>query len=213
VGTDEKRGPLEIAVFARAPVRCRVKTRLAEEIGASEALEVYSELLERTIAAVVAACRERGDLVPVLWHLGDWPGSFSLPPQIASSLRRQPHEEMLENLREVFRPDPHTPRRGAIAVGADHPAIDAACVLSMASLLDGADVAVGPAMDGGFWSLGAVVDIREALLGLPVGTETALSSLERAARCAGFSVRLGPTLLDVDTADDLRRWRGQIHRE
>jgi glycosyltransferase A (GT-A) superfamily protein (DUF2064 family) len=204
---------LEIAVFARAPVRGCVKTRLAEEIGASEALAVYSRLLERTIAAVVAACRERGDLVPVLWHLGAWPASFPLPPRIASNLRRQPHEGMLENLREVFRPEPRAGRRGAIAVGADHPAIDAACVLSMVSLLDGADVAVGPAGDGGFWSLGAVVDIREALLGLPVGTEAALSSLEGAVLRAGFSASRGPVLWDVDTADDLRRWRGQIYRE
>jgi len=203
---------LEIAVFARAPIRGRVKTRLAAEIGADEALAVYSELLERTVAAVIAACRERGDLAPVLWHLGDWPESFPLPSPIACHLRRQPYEDMLENLREVFRIDPAAPRRGVIAVGADHPAIEPACVLSMASLLEGSDVAIGPAEDGGFWSLGATVDIRHALLGLPVGTETALAALERAVAGAGFSARRGPALWDVDTVDDLRRWRSQIHR-
>jgi uncharacterized protein len=212
VDANERRSAIEIAVFARAPVLGRVKTRLAAEIGAPDALAAYSELLERTVAAVVGACRERGDLVPVLWHLGDWPGAFPLPPPLAGNLRRQPHGEMLENLREVFRPDPGSPRRGAIAVGADHPGIEATHVLAMAALLDGADVAIGPAEDGGFWSVGATVDLREALRGLPVGTGHALAALERAAFGAGFSVRRGPTLWDVDTTDDLRRWRGQMHR-
>jgi len=213
VGTNEKRGKLEIAVFARAPVSGRVKSRLAEEIGASEAIAVYVELLRRTVDAVLAACRERDDLVPVLWHLGDWPESFPLPPQIASNLHRQPHEEMLENLREVFRSDPRSPRRDAIAVAADHPEIEASHVLAVASLLGNADVVVGPAEDGGFWSLGAAVDLGEVLRGLPVGTDVALSSLERAVRDAGLTLGRGPTLYDIDTAEDLRRWRGQIHRE
>ncbi len=173
---------------------------------------MYTELLQLTIAAVVTACQERNDLVPVLWHLGEWPGSFPLPAPLESSLRRQPHESMLENLREVFRFDSRATRRGTIALGSDHPSINPACVLSMASLLDGADVAIGPAEDGGFWSLGSVVDIREALLGLPVGTDSALAALERAALNAGFSTSRGPTLWDVDTVDDLRRWRGQMHR-
>ena len=204
---------LEIAVFARAPVSGCVKSRLAEQIGASEALAVYAEMLRRTIDAVLAACRERGDLAPVLWHAGDWPDAFLLPPCIASSLRRQPHEDMLENLSEVFRRGLRSARRGAVAVGADHPEIEASHVLAMASLLDGADVAVGPAEDGGFWSLGAAVDLDEVLRGLPVGTDAALAALERAVRDAGLSLGRGPTLYDIDTAADLQRWRGQMHRE
>jgi hypothetical protein len=204
---------LEISVFARAPVLGRVKSRLAERIGAAEALAVYVALLRRSIDAVVEACRGRDDLVPVLWHAGEWPGSFPLPPSITAGLRRQPHEQMLDNLREVFRRAPRSTRRGAIAVGVDHPEIEAAHVLSMASLLDGAEVSVGPAEDGGFWSLGATVDLGGVLQGLPLGTGTALSALERAVRGAGLSLGRGPTLYDIDTAEDLRRWRGQIHRE
>jgi len=199
-------------VFARAPILGRVKTRLAEEIGPAEALDAYTELLDRTIAAVVAACRERPDLEPVLWHLGEWPAAFPLPATIASCLRPQPHADMLGNLRALFCPDPNAPRHGVVVVGADHPAIDPADVLTAASLLDEADVVIGPAEDGGFWSLGATVDIREALLAVPFGTGDALAALEHAVRCSGFSVRRAPTLWDIDTAADLRRWRKEMHR-
>ncbi|MCK9459747.1 MAG: DUF2064 domain-containing protein [Proteobacteria bacterium] len=212
MGTDKKRGMLEIALFVRAPILGRVKTRLAEEIGAAEALAVYTELLDRTIAAVVAACRERPDLAPVLWHLGEWPASSPLPAAIASNLRPQPNADMLGNLCALFCPDPNAPRRGVVAVGADHPEIAPADVLSAASLLDEADVSIGPAEDGGFWALGATVDIREALRTVPLGTGGALAALEHAVMSSGFSVRRGPTLWDIDTAEDLRRWREGMHR-
>lgn len=210
--TGGKHGPLEIAVFARAPVAGRVKSRLAEEIGAAEALAVYADLVRRTIDAVANACAARGDLVPVLWHLGDWPDAFALPPALAAGLRRQRHDGMNANLMEVFRPDPRSPKRGIIVVGADHPEIDAAHLLEMAALLDRVEVAVGPAPDGGFWSLGATVDIARAFAGLPLGTGAALAALEAAVRSAGLSLARGPTLYDVDTAADLRRWRREMHR-
>ena len=204
---------IEIAVFARAPIQGRVKTRLADEVGPAEALAAYAEMLGRTVAAVVAACRERPDLRPVLWHLGEWPGEFPLPPAIASNRRRQPHAEMRANLCELFRPDPRTPRRGVVAVGADHPAIEPADVLAVVSLLDVADAAIGPAEDGGFWALGTAVDLRDALRDLPVGTSRTLEALDRALAGAGLGACRGPTLWDVDTAADLARWRGPMHRE
>jgi hypothetical protein len=213
VGTDEKRGTLEIAVFARAPILGRVKRRLAADIGEREALAAYEELLRGTIAAVLGACRSRSELVPVLWHWGDWPSTFPLPAALSRRMRRQPHADMLANLHEALRLDGAPPPRGVIAVGADHPTIEPTHVLAVAALLDGCDVAVGPAEDGGFWALGTAVDLRDALRDLPVGTSRTLEALDRALAGAGLGACRGPTLWDVDTAADLARWRGPMHRE
>jgi uncharacterized protein len=212
VGANGDSGVLEIAVFARAPSLGRVKRRLAAAVGEAEALRVYERLLARAIGAAIGACERRADLVPVLWHHGDWPASFPLPPALAARMRRQPSDDMLDNLREALRLDAAPGRRGAVVFGADHPEIEAAHLLEIAALLDGRDVAIGPAEDGGFWAIGAVVELGDALRDLPLGTGDAFLSLARGVRGAGHSCGLGPTLRDVDTAADLEAWRAEMHR-
>ena len=44
-----------VIVFARAPVRGRVKTRLAAAIGAEASARLYSQLIERALATAIAA--------------------------------------------------------------------------------------------------------------------------------------------------------------
>lgn len=212
MGESGKTGRLEIAVFARAPVPGRVKRRLAGEIGDAAALAVYGEMLSKCFAAVGGACARGPDLAPVLWHHGAWPESFPVPPAFAADMRRQPSDDMLDNLREALRPGAAPGRRGAIVVGADHPDLAADHVLAIAALLDGHDVAVGPAEDGGFWALGTRVDPDGVLKGLPLGTADAFEALGRAVRGAGLSFGIGPRLADVDTAEDLRR-RGRMLRD
>ena len=206
-------GRIEIAVFARAPVLGRVKRRLAAGLGAAEALAIYERLLARSLDAAIAACARRADLVPVLWHHGDWPASFPLPVGVAAGMRRQPSDDMRDNLRAARALDGEPRPRGAIVFGVDHPELEAAHLLEVAAALDAHEVVIGPAEDGGFWALGATVALGPVLPVLPLGTGGACAALERAVRGAGFTCGVGPTLRDVDTPEDLAAWRDRIHRE
>ena len=55
-----------VLVFARAPVRGQVKSRIARDVGDDMALDIYRELLERTLTTVSdSGCAAQ------LWVAGD----------------------------------------------------------------------------------------------------------------------------------------------
>jgi hypothetical protein len=64
-------------------------------------------------------------------------------------------------------------------------------------------VAIGPALDGGWWGL-AVSDpaLGRALVGVPMSTERTCELTVAALTTAGAEVRLGPALRDMDTIED-----------
>jgi glycosyltransferase A (GT-A) superfamily protein (DUF2064 family) len=92
-----------------------------------------------------------------------------------------------------------------LLVGMDTPQITPE--LLRASLpADGEDATLGPADDGGFWSLGfrqpRAVDLPALLLGVPMSTGLTGAKQRRRLTDAGLRLRLLPTLRDVDTVDD-----------
>lgn len=188
-----------LGVFAKAPERGLVKTRLAAAIGADDALRVYRGLLRAT-AAVVAA----------------WPGPTAL---LAAGDARL--------LARCFDGVPAAPQRGgtlgarlrhglgpllrahgrAIAIGTDCPGCSVERLAALDDLLADHEVAFGPSTDGGYWALGLAS--RRALEvccadRLPWSRATLLRASLRACREADIPAALGEPLADVDTVDDLR---------
>ena len=64
-------------------------------------------------------------------------------------------------------------------------------------------VAIGPALDGGWWGL-AVSDpaLGRALVGVPMSTDRTCDLTAAALRRNGAEVRQGALLRDMDTIDD-----------
>ncbi len=196
---------IELAVFVRTPVLGKVKTRLAAAIGPEKALEVYKKLLAHTFEAAIAACRMSPDIKPVLWHRGPVT-PIDVPADLTTDVRPQHHDSMCENLHEILRA-PGLTCRGVIVIGADHPTLEPGHIVTMARLLDGHPVSIGPAQDGGFWALGTTIPLDGILDRVPLSRGDTLEALETALEARGLSHVRGPTLWDVDTEADLERWR------
>lgn len=95
--------------------------------------------------------------------------------------------------------------RPTVLVGMDTPQLGAALVERAVTALDDADVALGPAEDGGWWLLG-LRDPRwaRALLAVPMSTaRTGARTIEAFDRL-GLRTTLLPVLRDVDTEVDAR---------
>lgn len=100
-----------------------------------------------------------------------------------------------------------------MAVGSDHPTLPLEVVHRAFALVEdgpgerGADVALGPAEDGGYYliALRAGAVARRLFQDIDWSTERVLTQTLERCRELGLQVELLPLASDVDTPDDLRR--------
>jgi uncharacterized protein len=200
---------IDIIVFARSPVLGAVKQRLAASLGENTALAVHRKLLRHTLRTAALAHRLQPDLRPVLSHMGPRPDR-DLPAEFPGRTEAQPFADMASNLAASVATPVAQDRRGVIVVGSDHPCLTADHLFAMARILARAPVAIGPAEDGGFWALGTLVPLDGVVRSIPLGAGDTRLHLVAALERLGLAYGLGPTLWDVDTADDLARWQKEL---
>jgi len=189
-----------VALFTRAPVRGRVKTRLAAVIGEDAALALHRALLERAVSAL----RDAPDFDLVL-HLDG--NAATLPPwrlPVAVQSDGDLGARMAAAIAAI------TGRgRIAVVVGGDCPGLEARHVrAAVRAVRDGADVALCPAEDGGYVLIAMARLHRRVFEDVEWGTARVLDQTRARAREAGIVLTELDTLWDVDTATDLARYRG-----
>lgn len=134
-----------VIIFAKVPRYGAVKTRLARDIGAGEALRFY----RRTLAAAVRRMAGDARFETVLALTPDHPGNgyragVRLAPQGGGDLGRR----MVRALRAAG-------NRPAIVIGSDIPDVTSAHAAAAFAALGRAPFVLGPAADGGYWLIGA----------------------------------------------------------
>ena len=183
-----------LAIFARAPVRGRVKSRLARVVGDDVALAVYDRLLTRTLVRLAPG---HGRFEPEIWLEGT-----------AADAR-------FEGFRVVPQPDGDLGSRMAAAfdagvtalVGTDIPVLTADYVDRALATLEDVDLVVGPVEDGGYCLIAMNAPHAELFQDVPWNTPGVLPATLEAARRLSLTVRLLEALWDVDDASDFDRWR------
>ena len=177
-----------LAVFARAPVFGKVKSRLAISIGENAALNCYRKLLDNTVEAVMPFESE-------IWIAGD-PDELSWARGLP--VRQQGIGDLGIRMLAAFTDGVK------VLVGTDIPAISTSYIEQAFVLLEEHDVVVGPTEDGGYWLL-AMHEPHESLFHeIEWGTNSVLTST--LAQAQNLSVGLCDVLWDVDVEEDYRRW-------
>ena len=199
--------PHRIIVFARAPEMGTVKTRLAADIGPGRALQVYRMLGERAIAA---ACAVRDATVEIHYTpatgrelVAGWLGKAVSGPL---ELHAQDHGSLGDRMSAAIG---GALERGASAVaviGTDCPGLDAGVIERAFAALNAADVALGPAEDGGYYLIAVRARHPVLFTGIPWSSCETLQCTLDAAKAARLGVALLDTLMDIDTGEDWRRW-------
>nr|WP_205808145.1 TIGR04282 family arsenosugar biosynthesis glycosyltransferase [Micromonospora sp. HNM0581] len=184
-------------VLAKAPRPGRVKTRLCPPCTPEQAARVAAAALADTLDTVSnAAASSR-----VLVLDGDHPA----PPGWATLPQRG--DSLGDRLGNAFA-DARPTDGPAVLIGMDTPQLpvthlDAARVLLTAA--GGPDAVLGPATDGGWWTLGLRdPGHAEVLRGIATSTTTTGRCTLAALHRRGLRVHLLPELSDVDTADNAR---------
>lgn len=181
-------------LIAKGPVPGRVKTRLHAAHTPEEAAALAEACLLDTLAALRAHPAERR-VVALDGPAGAWlTDGFDVVAQ--------PDGDLDVRLAAAFAEALPDPALGpALLVGMDTPQL--AVPLGEADFA-GVDAVLGLTEDGGYWAIGLREAREDVFLGVPMSTgRTGEEQLGR-LRALGLSVRLLPTLRDVDLPADAR---------
>lgn len=191
-----------LAVFVRAPVAGRVKTRLAAEVGVHQAAEIYRGLGRRVVAACISRKYET-----VVWFapagarqvVRRWLDGLGV-----AGCRAQVSGALGLRLAAAFRRHFQEGASRVIAIGSDCPGVGTGIVSQALAALDGHDLVVGPAHDGGYYLIGLRAPVPQLFHDIAWSTRVVLDQTEARARQLGLRAAHLPTLRDVDTASDAR---------
>ena len=184
----------------KAPVVGRVKTRLAEDIGEVRALAAYRAMVEHLFDNLAARWPFEIHYTPTededLMH--SWLGPDHLYfPQPEGDLGHR----MAKAAQDAF-------GRGAdsvIILGGDCPYVTPDLIRMAAGELEKHEVVIGPAMDGGYYLLGLNRPEPRLFEDIAWSTESVFPVTLERIKEKGLTVKILPTLEDVDDLQSLTR--------
>jgi hypothetical protein len=190
-----------LVIFATAPEKGRVKSRIAADLGPDVALTAYRTLAEHAVAAAsqVDWCRKTIAYAPngKADAMRDWFGDlFDYRAQGDGDLGRR----MLAAFERAFQDGADR----VILIGVDCPGVSEGVISDAFARLDTADAVVGPSFDGGYYLIGMKKPLTPLFTDIPFGTGDTLQRTLTAARRGGIRVSLLEWKRDVNTGD---AWR------
>jgi rSAM/selenodomain-associated transferase 1 len=199
-----------LVVVAKYPAEGQVKTRLARTFGARAAATLYAAFL-----ADIGAEMQSGRFAfhwaftPATSPFPHLPCARDLP---ADACFAQEGSTLNERLLRVF---DRMVARGFTRVAvlsSDSPHVTRATVEAALDRLDGHDVCLGPAEDGGYY-LVAMRTAHDIFSGVAMSTPSVLAETLAAARRQALSVSLLPSTFDVDEEADAQRLLASLHQD
>lgn len=181
---------VSLLVIAKDPRPGRVKTRLCPPCSPQQAACLAEAALADTLEVVARAPAARKVLVldgdGMRWRLDGW------------EIVGQRGAELADRLEHAFL-DVGGP---ALLVGMDTPQLTAELLDEGLRALMSFDAVLGPAHDGGYWSVGLRSPHPGAFRGVPMSTESTLDHQRERFQSLGLSTYEQPALRDVDTIED-----------
>lgn len=193
-----------IIVFAKAPLPGRVKTRLIPALGADGAAALAREMLDRTLTAALGAglgpVELCGDPPPddVAWADVALPSGIEYSAQGAGDLGAR----MSRAAQRALHRSGHV-----LIVGTDCAQMSAALLRQASSMLDAAEVVIGPVADGGYALIGLTRHDERLFREIAWSTPAVAATTRERAATLGWRLAQTRTLHDIDTPEDLRHWK------
>jgi hypothetical protein len=189
-----------LIIFVKAPLPGKVKTRLARELGDEAACRLY-----RNMARDIAEKLGRDDSWETIIAFSppeeeglvrDWLGpGFSYHPQKGDDLGERMFRAIADALESGY--------GRVVLVGSDIPEITAEIILRAFESLEGVDIVLGPARDGGYYLVGMKRPYRDIFTGIPWSTPEVMAATCGRIREAGLTTAFIEPLSDVDDPEDL----------
>jgi len=195
-----------LLVVAKQPVPGHTKTRLCPPLTPIQAAELYECFLLDTLDIM----RKVQDVRRVIGYLPENAEDYfsRLAPDMELVCQQGDSlGERLDNLTSAALAD-GSPR--VVVMDSDSPTLPAAYVALAFERLTGADVVVGPTMDGGYYLIGMKLPQPCLLRQVEMSTAHVMADTLELAKASGLVVSLLPTWYDVDTIADLQQLEDEV---
>jgi rSAM/selenodomain-associated transferase 1 len=188
-----------LVVIAKEPVPGAVKTRLAPNLGADGAARAAAAMLADTVAVMAQV-----DAEP--WVCFAPPNARTRMAHLAPGcgLLAQVEGDLGDRLAACFAALLGGGAERVVIVAADTPHVPRATYQAAFALLDHVDVVLGPAVDGGYYLVGAKAALPELFVGIPMGTDAVLQMTIQRAIHRRLRIGTVPMLRDLDRLEDLQ---------
>ncbi len=196
-----------VIVMARAPISGEGKTRLRTVLSDQECLNLQEAFVHETVQVALDAALGPVFVAFTPARSEAWAnrmfGTQTKPfPQPDGNLG----DRMLAALQEVHKRD-HAP---LLLIGTDIPLLRAHHLRDALKALSLADLCLGPTEDGGYYLLGCHDPVKSLFDDIDWGTDAVLETTLLRAKKAGLRCELIDELYDVDTPEDLVRFRQEL---
>ncbi len=194
-----------LIIFSRLPIGHETKTRLAPILSETQRKElhlamwrdIFGEALKLRNTDIYLCWTGSGDIEDYRQFI---PESFLLMKQEGNNLG----ERMRGAMRKIFADG----YRRAVIIGSDIPSVRAENISRAFDSLNESDIVIGPSSDGGYWLIGMRKYIPESFGISSWGNSSVLDETVRTLHGLGISFGMIETLDDIDTPEDVIRYRG-----
>jgi len=190
-----------LIIFLKAPRPGYVKTRLAALLGSSAACDAYIRLVNRLAGNLQTLPKVELRFTPddSADEVQRWlqPGWFARP---------QGEGDLGERLARAFKECFAAGAQKVVVIGSDCPDVSARDIATAFEALDGNDVVLGPAEDGGYWLIALKRPAQFLFNDMPWSSPALLEQTRAAATAHHLKTRLLRTLCDIDTPEDWQRF-------
>ena len=194
-----------LVIVAKYPRPGHVKTRLGATIGFEQAARLYRAFL-RDLAQRFTGAALAGEY-DLIWACAD---DLALMAHILGPEARmmpQCGEELAQRLYHVCHDTASLGYARTIILGSDSPHVSAEAITRAFTLLESADVVLGPADDGGYYLAGLRNHPTppDIFTGIVMSTSEVFAQTLERVDTLGLSVRQIEATFDVDTTEDMLR--------
>jgi len=198
-----------LIVFTRYPQPGKAKTRLIPVLGPQGAADLHKEMTEHVLRRVRSFTTRRQVEIEVRYEGGNrslmekWLGTDVV-------YRSQGSGDLGVRMERSFSKAFHQGIERVVIIGSDCPGIDANTVRTAFDLLLQFDLVLGPAEDGGYYLIGLSQEAPQLFRGISWGTSGVRAKTIDIAKLLELRWISIEPLPDVDRAEDLEVWRGEI---
>jgi rSAM/selenodomain-associated transferase 1 len=196
-----------LVIMAKQPLAEQTKTRLCPPLTPEEAAALYDALLQDTIAL---AATLRGVQLTIAFTPPEGRDYFERISPSTMALLPVSGEDIGDCLNQVLSGLLTEGYTHTLALNSDGPTLAASCLQQALTLLDEADVVLGPGEDGGYYLIGLKRPQPELFRDIAWSTERVTAQTLARAEALGLSVAMLPAWYDVDTPEDVDRLRAEL---
>lgn len=193
-----------LIIFARNPVRGKVKTRLAATMGDDKALSIYQSLLEYTVQITQQLpCDRYVFYADGISNNDVWSNDLYLK-------KNQEGNDLGQRMLHAFDTLFQQGYQKIIIIGTDCFELSSTILLDAFTALDEKEVVIGPSEDGGYYLLGIRQFFPFLFEEKAWSTNTVYSSTVQQLAIQNIRYDTLPILNDIDTEDD---WKQYLHQQ